>query len=156
FLAYFVLAAAAVQLFRNWPALLGAGLGLVLLGIGIEYAQASLTATRMAEARDALANTLGVIAGLGTRLTPLHDLLLRLDGGGGGDSGVFGGGVVRPCPNPVPPCGSALARERPSRPGSLPQGGGTGATQARLPVTIRPPSPPHLLHPVQHPHLRPR
>ena len=86
FIAYLLLAAAAVQLFRNWPALLGAGLGLVLLGIGIEYAQAALTATRMAEARDALANTLGVIAGLGTRLTPLHDLLLRMDGkGGGGD-----------------------------------------------------------------------
>jgi VanZ family protein len=80
FAAYFVLAAGAVQLFRNWPALLGAGLGLVLLGIGIEYAQGALTETRMADARDALANTLGVIAGLATRLTPLRDLLLRMDG----------------------------------------------------------------------------
>lgn len=80
FLAYGALAAGAVQLFRNWPALLGAGLGLVLLGIGLEYAQGSLTDTRMADGDDALANTLGVIAGLATRLTPLHDLLLRLDG----------------------------------------------------------------------------
>jgi len=80
FLAYCALAAGAVQLFRNWPALLGAGLGLVLLGIGLEYAQGSLTATRMADPDDALANTLGVIAGLATRLTPLHDLLLRVDG----------------------------------------------------------------------------
>ena len=80
FLAYFVLAACAVQLFRNWPALLGGGLGLVLLGIGLEYAQGSLTTDRMADAADALANTLGVIAGLGTRLTPLRDLLLRIDG----------------------------------------------------------------------------
>ena len=80
FLAYAVLAACAVQLFRNWPALLGAGLGLVLLGVGIEYAQDAFTADRMLDMRDGLANTLGVIAGLGTRLTPAHDLLLRLDG----------------------------------------------------------------------------
>lgn len=79
FLAYFLLAASAVQLFARWPALLGAGLGLVLLGIGLEHAQGALTGTRMADRWDALANTLGVIAGLGTRLTPLHDLLLRVE-----------------------------------------------------------------------------
>ena len=79
-IAYFVLASCAVQLFRNWASLLGAGLGLVLLGIGIEYAQDAFTADRMIDARDALANTLGVIAGLATRLTPWRDLLLRLDG----------------------------------------------------------------------------
>lgn len=81
FLAYCVLAASAVQLFRNWAALLGAGIGLVLLGIGIEYAQDAFTADRMIDPKDALANTLGVIAGLATRLTPLRDLLLRIDGG---------------------------------------------------------------------------
>lgn len=80
FLAYFVLAACAVQLFRNWTSLFGAGLGLVLLGIGIEHAQGAFTSDRMFEMKDALANTLGVIAGLGTRLTPLRDLLLRIDG----------------------------------------------------------------------------
>jgi hypothetical protein len=80
FLAYGGLAACAVQLFRNWPALLGAGLALVLLGIGIEHAQGALTTYRMFDPRDALANTVGVIAGLATRLTPLRDLLLRLDG----------------------------------------------------------------------------
>ena len=84
FLAYFALAASAVQLFRNWPALLGAGLGLVLLGIGLEHAQGALTSHRMFDMKDALANTLGVIAGLGTRLTPLHDLLLRVESGRGG------------------------------------------------------------------------
>lgn len=79
FLAYFALAASAVQLFARWPALLGAGLGLVLLGIGLEHAQGSLTGTRFADRWDALANTLGVIAGLGTRLTPARDLLLRIE-----------------------------------------------------------------------------
>lgn len=79
FLAYGLLAAAAVQLFARWPALLGAGLGLVLLGIGLEHAQGALTETRMADRWDALANTLGVIAGLATRLTPLRDLLLRFE-----------------------------------------------------------------------------
>lgn len=80
FLAYFVLASCAVQLFRNWSGLLGAGLGLVVMGIAVEYAQGSLTEYRMMDARDALANTLGVIAGLATRLTPLRDLLLWIDG----------------------------------------------------------------------------
>lgn len=79
FIGYGALAAAAVQLFARWPALLGAGLGLVLLGIGLEYAQGALTETRMADRADALANTLGVITGLATRLTPWRDLLLRID-----------------------------------------------------------------------------
>ncbi|MGY1459323.1 MULTISPECIES: VanZ family protein [unclassified Luteimonas] len=79
FLAYFLLAASAVQLFARWPALLGAALGLVLLGIGLEHAQGALTGTRFADRMDALANTLGVIAGLATRLTPLGDLLLRVE-----------------------------------------------------------------------------
>ncbi len=81
FLAYFALAASAAQLFRGWPALLGAGLGLVLLGIGIVTAVSRTRRKDPAETKDALANTLGVIAGLGTRLTPLHDLLLRIDRG---------------------------------------------------------------------------
>lgn len=79
FLAYFALAAAAVQLYARWPALLGAGVGLVLLGIGLEYAQGALTQTRMQDHADAFANTLGVIVGLSTRLTPLRDLLLQFD-----------------------------------------------------------------------------
>ena len=79
FLAYFALAASAVQLFARWPSLLGAGLGLVLLGIGLEHAQGSMAFARMADRMDALANTLGVVAGLATRLTPLHDLLLRIE-----------------------------------------------------------------------------
>ena len=78
FIAYSLLAAGAVQLFARWPSLLGAGLGLVLLGIGLEHLQGA-TDSRMADRLDALANTLGVIAGLATRLTPARDLLLRLE-----------------------------------------------------------------------------
>lgn len=79
FVAYALLAATAVQLYARWTSLLGAGLGLVLLGIGLEHAQGALTASRVADGADALANTLGVIAGLALRLTPLRDLLLRID-----------------------------------------------------------------------------
>lgn len=77
--AYFALAALAVQLFARWSSLLGAGIGLVLMGIGIEHAQGALTVDRMMDARDALANTLGVIAGLGTHLLPWRDALLKFD-----------------------------------------------------------------------------
>jgi hypothetical protein len=37
------------------------------------------TGTRIEDRWDALANTVGVIAGLAVRLTPLHDLLLRIE-----------------------------------------------------------------------------
>ena len=78
FLAYGLLAVGAVQLFARWSSLLGAGLGLVLLGIGMEYAQGAFTDYRVLDARDALANTVGVAVGLATAFTPLRDLLLRL------------------------------------------------------------------------------
>ena len=79
FLVYSLLAAGAVQLYPRWSSLLSVGVALVLLGIGLEYAQGALTEHRMMDRLDALANTLGVIAGLGTQLTPWRDLLLRFD-----------------------------------------------------------------------------
>ncbi len=79
FLTYAALAAGAVQLYPRWRSLLSVGVALVLMGIGLEYAQGALTEYRMMDRADALANTLGVIAGLGTKLTPWRDLLLRLD-----------------------------------------------------------------------------
>lgn len=79
-LAYFVLAASAVQLFATRAALLRVGLGLVVMGIALELAQDTLTSYRMMDAADALANALGVAIGLVTALTPLRDALLRLDG----------------------------------------------------------------------------
>lgn len=79
FLAYGLLAAGAVQLYPRWRSLVVVGLALVFMGIGLEYAQGALTTTRMMDRADALANTLGVIAGLAIQLTPLRDALLRFD-----------------------------------------------------------------------------
>ena len=74
-LAYALLAAAAVQVWRPGRPLLLAGLGLVLMGVLLEFAQGALTATRQADPLDALANTLGVTLGLLTVFTPWRDLL---------------------------------------------------------------------------------
>ena len=80
FLAYFLLGGSAVQVFQRGRALLWVAVGLVQMGVGIEIAQGALTETRMADPGDALANTVGVVAGLATALTPWRDLLLRLRG----------------------------------------------------------------------------
>lgn len=81
FLGYFVLAAGAVQLFARRIALFSACIAIALLGFGLEWAQGALTSNRQMDAADALANVLGVLAGLATQFTPVRDLLLRLDGG---------------------------------------------------------------------------
>ena len=77
-LGYFLLAAAAVQVFGSRQALSMAAVGLVALGIGVEIAQ-GLTAYRSTDPVDALANTLGVLLGMATALTPWRDLLLRIE-----------------------------------------------------------------------------
>lgn len=69
-----------MQLFRRGRPLLWVAVGLVLMGIGIEFAQGALTDDRMADPMDAIANTVGVLAGMGTALTPMRDLLLRWRG----------------------------------------------------------------------------
>jgi VanZ family protein len=78
-LAYAALMAGAVQLFarrlHRWRA---AG-ALVAMGMLLELLQGGLTASRMQDPWDALANTLGVLAGAATALTPWRDLLLRLE-----------------------------------------------------------------------------
>ncbi|MDL5367165.1 VanZ family protein [Xanthomonas sp. NCPPB 2654] len=79
FLAYFLLAWGAVQLFARPRALLLAALGLVALGIGIEFAQGALTTDRLADPRDALANSVGVAAGMALLPTPLRNCMLWLD-----------------------------------------------------------------------------
>lgn len=80
FLAYFTLSAWAVMLLRDWPARCLAALALVGLGIALEFAQAGLTDTRQGDVRDAVANTLGVLAGLGWGLTPGRGGLAWVDG----------------------------------------------------------------------------
>ena len=79
FLAYALLSASAVQLFAKRRACLLMAALLVALGVGLEFAQGALTTTRMADSRDALANTLGVVAGLLTVFMPLRHVLQRLD-----------------------------------------------------------------------------
>ena len=78
--AFALLAGSAVQLFERWRALLLVGLGLLALGIGIEFAQALFTTTRAMEAADVAADSIGIAAGLFVALTPLRDLLLRIAG----------------------------------------------------------------------------
>ena len=81
FSAYALLAAAAVQLFTARQALVRAGTGLVAMGIALEIAQGLFTTTRQMDLHDAMANTLGVVAGLLTLLAPWRDVLLRMDRG---------------------------------------------------------------------------
>lgn len=80
FTAYALLAAGAVQLYArlSW---LSVCIALALLGIALEFAQGALTTTRTMDAADALANSLGVLAGLATSLTPWRDTLLRHEPG---------------------------------------------------------------------------
>lgn len=77
--AYAVLSAAAVQLFARRLSWGFVCVLLVLMGIGLESLQAQMALGRMLDRNDALANTLGVLAGLATAFTPWRDLLLRVD-----------------------------------------------------------------------------
>ncbi|WP_374012512.1 VanZ family protein [Pseudoxanthomonas koreensis] len=84
-LAYAVLAAGLVQVLVPGRTLVLAGAGLVLLGVALEWMQGSFTATRQPDIADAVANTVGVILGLLSAVSPWRDALLRLErriGGG--------------------------------------------------------------------------
>ncbi|RNF82933.1 VanZ family protein [Lysobacter psychrotolerans] len=77
---YALLSGYAAMLFvRLRPRALAAA-GLVGYGIGIEFAQAALTTTRMADPADMVANTVGVLIGLLFAATPAARWLQRLDG----------------------------------------------------------------------------
>lgn len=79
-LAYFTLSVFAVQLFRTRRALALAALGLVLLGVALEFAQGLLfPAIRTMDAHDALANAAGVGIGLLVAATRLATALQRLE-----------------------------------------------------------------------------
>ncbi|MBE0313739.1 VanZ family protein [Xanthomonas citri] len=79
FITFALLCWGAVQLFATRRALVFAAFGLVLLGIGIEIAQGALTTNRSADPYDALADTLGILAGLCLAWTPLRYVMLRID-----------------------------------------------------------------------------
>ncbi len=83
FLAYFALMAGAVQLFARRASWWLVALLLVLFGIAMEQLQGGMKLGRQLDTLDVLANALGVLAGLATAITPLRDLLLRIDGGRG-------------------------------------------------------------------------
>ena len=79
FVAYAALSAGAVQLFARRLSWGFVCVLLVLMGIGLEHMQAQMALGRMLDRVDALANTIGVLAGLATAFTPWRDALLRLD-----------------------------------------------------------------------------
>ena len=79
FLTFALLCWGAVQLFATCRALLFASFGLVLLGIGIEIAQGALTTNRSADPYDALADILGIVAGLCLAWTRLRFTMLQID-----------------------------------------------------------------------------
>ncbi len=79
FVAYAALSAGAVQLFARRLSWGFACVLLVLMGIGLEHLQAQMALGRMLDRADALANTLGVLAGLATAFTPWRDALLAID-----------------------------------------------------------------------------
>ena len=78
-LGYAVLSGYAAMLFAERRALGWAAMGLLLLGVAIEGAQAVLTASRLADPMDVLANLLGVVLGLGLGATPAAGLLQCID-----------------------------------------------------------------------------
>jgi VanZ family protein len=79
FVAYAALSAGAVQLFARRLSWGFVCVLLVLMGIGLEHAQAQMALGRQLDHADALANTLGVLLGLATAFTPWRDMLLRFD-----------------------------------------------------------------------------
>lgn len=80
FFAYFALAFGAVQVFSRWRWLAGVALGLIALGIAMEWAQATLVPhLRMLDPWDALANAVGVLAGMATAATPLAGCVRRIE-----------------------------------------------------------------------------
>jgi len=79
FVGYLLLSAWAVMLFAHRRAQAVAAAFLIALGVALEVAQGAWTMSRMADSADALANSLGVLAGLMLGPTPLGGLLVWLE-----------------------------------------------------------------------------
>ena len=77
-LSYFVLSASFSVLIRYYRNLVVMAVGLIAYGILLEYLQ-SLTGYRYMEVYDALANNVGVIAGLLIRLTMIPEWFRRIE-----------------------------------------------------------------------------
>lgn len=78
-LGYAALSVGAVWLFAGLRGQCRAAAGLVALGCAVEWAQGALTATRLADPADAVANTVGVLLGLALSATPAARWLEHLD-----------------------------------------------------------------------------
>ena len=78
-LAYGVLSAWAVMIFRSRKEWLRSAVALLALGIAIEFAQGALTTYRTADPYDALADLCGILLGLCLALTPASAWLLKLE-----------------------------------------------------------------------------
>lgn len=74
-----VLSAYAAMLFRPVRVRAAAAIALLAYGIGIEFAQEMLTATREADGFDVLANAIGVALGQCITATPLARTLEAID-----------------------------------------------------------------------------
>lgn len=79
FLAYGTLSVWSILIFARTRSQWLAALMLVLLGVALELAQGALTDYRMMDARDMLANTLGVLAGQLLALSRAQQQLQRWD-----------------------------------------------------------------------------
>lgn len=80
FTAYLGLATYAGMLFARMRSQALAVAGLIAMGIGLEYAQATLTDSRSGDAIDALANSLGALTGWFVARTPVALWLQRVEG----------------------------------------------------------------------------
>ncbi|ALN83808.1 vanZ like family protein [Lysobacter capsici] len=79
FSAYLAMSAYAGMLFARMRPQAIAAIGLIAMGVGLEFAQARLTDSRSGDAADALANGLGALAGLFLARTPVALWLQRVD-----------------------------------------------------------------------------
>lgn len=79
FSAYLAMSTYAGMLFARMRPQAIAAIGLIAMGVGLEFAQANLTDSRSGDAADALANGLGALAGLFVARTPVALWLQRVD-----------------------------------------------------------------------------
>ncbi|MFC0679484.1 VanZ family protein [Lysobacter korlensis] len=80
FVGYAALSGYAVMLFERVRAQAAAACAMLLLGALLEFVQGAMTDSRLADAVDVIANSLGVAAGWALRYTRLRRLLQLIEG----------------------------------------------------------------------------